>query len=169
MQFPCWSWVFPLSRCSRRLAVMGNLKAILFVLTSHHDESSSNKHFYLFVFNALTLQLTQMEDYLIIRPIFVNQAWLPLFLSKSLEDLSHEFSSKTWSPEFIYFDYLPAMRNSFGRTFFLLLLLLLLHSLVVMTLVSAQGPNKTTLWPTLSGLCFAQSLFLLCYFLSDCQ
>ncbi|KAG2682443.1 hypothetical protein I3760_11G191700 [Carya illinoinensis] len=40
------------------------------------------------------------------------------------------------------------MHNSLGLTFFLLLLLL--HSLVV-TLVSAQGSNKTTLWPTLSG------------------
>ncbi|KAG2682458.1 hypothetical protein I3760_11G192600 [Carya illinoinensis] len=40
----------------------------------------------------------------------------------------------------------PAMSNSRGRTFFLLLL----HS-VVAALVSAQGSNKTSIWPTLSG------------------
>ncbi|KAF5479009.1 hypothetical protein F2P56_005521 [Juglans regia] len=40
----------------------------------------------------------------------------------------------------------PAMSNSRGRTFFLLLL----HSVVV-ALVSAQGSNNTSIWPTLSG------------------
>ncbi|KAG6637732.1 glycerophosphodiester phosphodiesterase GDPDL3-like [Carya illinoinensis] len=40
----------------------------------------------------------------------------------------------------------PAMFNSRGRTLFILLL----HS-VVAALVSAQGSNKTSIWPTLSG------------------
>ncbi|XP_059442197.1 glycerophosphodiester phosphodiesterase GDPDL3-like [Corylus avellana] len=40
----------------------------------------------------------------------------------------------------------PAMCNSRGGALFLLLL----HSVVV-ALVSAQGSNKTSLWPTLSG------------------
>lgn len=78
--------------------------------------------------------------------------WLCLYKVKRFSDISQE--SESYSASMSFGRAFPIMRNSHSRT----LSLLLLQSEVI-ALVSAQGPNKTSPWHTVTGPCFPSNPF----------
>ncbi|KAB1224994.1 putative glycerophosphoryl diester phosphodiesterase 2 [Morella rubra] len=79
------------------------------------------------------------------RAPFHLSLWLCLYKAKRFSDISQE--NESYSASMSFGRAFPIMRNSHSRT----LSLLLLQS-VVIALVSAQGPNKTSPWHTLTGI-----------------